>query len=97
VRAAFRVVEDFKRNGPSRGQVVDARAALRRDFETNSQENAYLLNRITSKYEFAEDIAEVFDMESIYEQVTMGALRDAARVYLNTDRYVQVTLLPEIR
>jgi zinc protease len=97
VRAAFRVVENFKRNGPSRGQVLDARAALMRDFETNSQENVYFLNRMASKYEFGEDVAEVFDMESIYEQLTVGALRDAARAYLNTDRYVQVTLLPETR
>ena len=97
VRAAFRVVENFKRDGPSRGQVLDARAALMRDFETNSQENAYLLNRMVSKYEFGEDVAEVFDMEPIYGQLTVRALRDAARVYLNTDRYVQVTLLPETR
>ena len=97
VRAAFRVVEDFKRVGPTRGQILDARAALMRDFETNSQENAYLLNRIASKYEFGEDVAEVFDMEPIYERLTVGALRDAARVYLNTDRYVQVMLLPETR
>ena len=97
VRAAFRVVEDFKRVGPTPGQVLGTRAALTRDFETNGRENAYLLNRIVSKYEFDEDVAEVFDMESIYEQLTVGALRDAARVYLNTDRYVQVTLLPETR
>ena len=95
VRAAFRVVENFKRDGPSRGQVLDARAALMRDFETNSQENVYLLNRMASKYEFGEDVAEVYDMEPVYEQLTVGALRDAARAYLNTDRYVQVTLLPE--
>ena len=97
VRAAFQVVEDFKRDGPSRGQVLDARAALIRDFETNSQKNAYLLTRMSSKYEFGEDVAEVFEREPFYEQLTMRALRDAARVYLNANRYVQVTLLPEIR
>jgi zinc protease len=95
VDAAFRVIDDFKRTGPSRGQVMDARAALARDFETNSQQNGYLLNRMVSKYEFGEDVAEVFDVEPIHEQVTVRSLRDAAREYLSTDRYVQVTLRPE--
>jgi zinc protease len=97
VRATFRMIADFKRVGPTRGQILGTRAALGRDFETNSQDNAYLLNRIASKYEFGEDVAEVFDMESIYQRLTVGALRDAARAYLDTDRYVQVTLLPETR
>lgn len=96
VDAAFRVIADFKRTGPTRGQVMDARAALARDFETNSQQNAYLLNRMVTKYEFGEDVTEVFDVEPIYAQVTVRALRDAARAYLNTDRYVQVTLRPDI-
>ena len=43
-RAAFQVIDQFKRNGPSAGQILDARTALIRDFEINSQRNAYLLN-----------------------------------------------------
>ena len=46
VRAAFGVIEAFKTDGPSDAQVADARAALMRDFETNSQQNGYLLNRL---------------------------------------------------
>ena len=95
VRAAFRVIDRFKRNGPSEGQVVDVRAALMRDFETNSQRNAYLLNRIIFKYEYDEDVTDIFNMRPFYDQLTAPVLRDAARAYLNTDRYVKVTLLPE--
>ena len=95
VRAAFRVIEQFKTNGPSAGQVRDARAALRSDYETNSQQNAYLLNRIVFKYAYDEDVADIFNMRPFYDQLTAPVLRDAARAYLNTDRYVEVTLLPE--
>ena len=94
VRAAFRVIEQFKTNGPSAGQVRDVRAALMRDFETNSQQNAYLLNRIVFKYAYDEDITDIFNMRPFYDQLTAPVLRDAARAYLNTDRYVEVTLLP---
>ena len=95
VRAAFQVIDRFKRNGPSRGQVLDARVTLMRDFETNSRRNAYLLNRLVFKYEYDEDVSDIFNMRPFYDQLTASALRDAARAYLNTDRYVKVTLLPE--
>ena len=95
VRAAFQAIDQFKRNGPSEGQVLDVRVALMRDFETNSRQNAYLLNRIAYKYEHDEDVTDIFNMRPFYDQLTAPVLRDAARAYLNTERYVEVTLLPE--
>ena len=68
-----------------------------RDFETNSQRNDYLLNRLSSSIEYGEDVKEVFNMRPSYDQLTAPMLRDAARAYLDTNRYVQVTLLPEAK
>ena len=95
VSAAFRVIDRFRLFGPTPSQVADARAGLARDFETNSQRNEYLLNRILFKYEYGEDVKDVFDMQPYYDQISVVALRDAAQMYLNTNRYVKVTLLPE--
>ena len=36
-------------------------------------------------------------MRPFYDQLTVPMLRDAARAYLDTNRYVQVTLLPETK
>ena len=66
-----------------------------RDLETNGARNDYLLNRILFKYEYGEDVNDVFNMRSFYDQLTVPALRDAAQEYLDTNRYVQVTLVPE--
>ena len=96
-RAAFQVIDQFKRNGPSAGQILDARTALIRDFEINSQRNAYLLNQILYKYEYGEDVTDIVNMRPFYDRLTASVVRDAARAYLNTDRYVKVTLFPEIR
>ena len=95
MKTAFQVIDDYKRNGPGQGQVADTRSTLTRDLETNSASNLYLLNRILFKYEFDEDVKDVFNMRPYYDQVTVAALRDAAREYLNADRYVAVTLVPE--
>jgi zinc protease len=97
VKTAWRVIEDFRNTGPSSGQIANARTARLRDLETNVQENGYLLNRITAKYEHGEDVAEVFDPRGLYDQLTATAIRDAARLYLNPRRYVQVTLRPETK
>jgi len=94
VAAAFRVIDTFKAVGPSQSQVADARQGLTRDLEVNSRDNQYLLNRLLFKYEYGENVADVFNMQPFYEQVTTAAIRDAARMYLNTNRYVKVTLMP---
>jgi zinc protease len=95
IRTAFQVIEAYKRSGPSPGQVADARSALSRDLEANLASNGYLLNRIMFKYEFGENVNEVFNMRPFYDQITVAALREAAVEYLDTNRYVEVTLVPE--
>jgi len=97
VKSTFQVIDDFKRTGPGEGQVADARLGLMRDFETNSGRNSYLLNRMIFKYEYGEDVRDVFNMRPFYNQLTVPLLRDAARAYLDTNRYVQVTLMPETK
>lgn len=97
VRSAFQVIDEFKRTGPAAAQVADARAALMRDLETNRRRNDYLLSRIAFKYQYGEDVTDVFDMQPFYDQLTVPILRDAARTYLDTTRYVRVMLLPEAR
>ena len=95
VKTTFQVIDDYKRIGPGQAQVADARSALVRDLETNAASNVYLLNRLLFKYEYGEDVKDVFNMRPFYDQVTVSALRSAAQEYLNTSRYVAVTLVPE--
>ena len=95
VAAAFRVIDNFKVLGPSQSQVADTRAGLQRDFEVNSRDNQYLLSRLLFKYEYGENVGDVFNMRPYYDQITVASIRDAAQMYLNTNRYVKVTLLPQ--
>ena len=97
VKTTFELIDQFKAIGPADGQVADAQTALVRDFETNSQRNDYLVNRLLFKYEYGEDVKDVFSMRPLYAQLSAPLLREAARVYLNTNRYVEVTLLPEAK
>jgi zinc protease len=97
IKTTFDVIADFKANGPGDGQVADVRQALMRDFETNSQRNGYLLGRLVNKYDYGENVEEVFDIRSSVDRLTASLIRDAARTYLDTRRYVEVMLMPETR
>ena len=94
-KTTWKVIEQFKETVPSSGQVAEARLALLRDLESNLQQNGYLVNQLAFKYSSGEDVSEVFNPRALYDQLTPEAIRDAARLYLNPKRYVQVTLRPE--
>jgi zinc protease len=95
VKALFNSIERFRSSGPTAGQVVDERSALSRDIETNSRDNGYLVNQLVFKYEYNENVADVFGMRTYYDELTPMAIREAARTYLDTSRFVKVTLMPE--
>jgi zinc protease len=95
VKALFAVIDEFKVSGPSGGQVADAQATLRRDLETDGRDNAYLLNKLVYSYQYSEPILDATGLRAIYDQLTVALLRDAARTYLDTNRYVKVVLMPE--
>ena len=95
IKSVFREIEDLKTNGPTEKQVSDVREALLRDFETNTKQNGYLLNQIYLRYQYPEDLKDFFGLPEAYKKLSAATIRDAAREYLNTGNYVQVTLFPE--
>jgi len=94
IKVAFKVIDDFRENGASAARVGEAQLSARRDLEVDLQQNRYLLNEIVQKYEKGEDVSEVFSPPGI-DELTPMAIREAARRYLNKERYVEVTLSPE--
>ena len=97
VKALFAVIDEFRTSGPSSGQVADAQAALRRDLETDGRQNGYLLNQLAFAYQYDEPVPDPSTLRGIYEQLTVPLLRDAARTYLDTTRYVKVVLFPDAK
>jgi zinc protease len=81
----------------TRDQVERIQVALLRDFEQDSQDNGYLLNQIVNRYEEGEaaNVGAVFNLPTRVRGLTAEAVEQAARTYLDTTRYVQVTLMPE--
>jgi zinc protease len=92
--AAWNEIRAFSDQGPSEGQLANARNSLERDLEVGF-ENRDLLDELTTAVENGEDMTDVFNRRPLWDRLTAVSLRDAAREYLNPQRYVQVTLRPE--
>jgi zinc protease len=96
-KRVFTEIEAFKREGPTAGQLADAIEGFVRDHETNIKTNGYLLGQIAMKYQNgeADEVAVLFELPAWYARVTVDGVREAARRYLDSERYVKVTLMPE--
>ena len=95
VKALFVVVDDFKTNGPERrpgrGRAGGAAAGPRnrQPAERLSPEPAHVRLSVRRTDPGSRDA------RALYDGLTAPLLRDAARTYLDTNRYVKVVLFPE--
>ncbi len=97
VQRVFDEINFVKRTPLTTDQMGRVRAALRRDWDENSQNNGYLLNQIVRKYEDGnpEGVGSVFSVPDQINALTGTAVQQAAQNYLSMDNYVRVTLMPE--
>jgi zinc protease len=96
VQRVFEEIEFVRTTPLSSEQVTLIRQALLRELEVNSQDNGYLLNQISLRYEDGDgaDVAAIGNMPAQIAALTGDAVRQAAKTYLNTENYVKVTLMP---
>ena len=95
VKAVFQEIGNLKAKGPTPKEVSDAREALAREYETGMKQNGYMLSQIYYHYQLHEGLKDLFEYGQSLSQLDSRTIREAARAYLNTGRYVQVTLFPE--
>jgi len=95
VKVVFREIESLKTNGPTEKEVSDVREAMTREFETNMKQNNYLLTQIYYRYQFQEDMSDLFTFADYLKTLNASMIQDAAKAYLKAGDYVQVSLFPE--
>jgi zinc protease len=96
VQRVFEELEFLKATRLSPEQMALLRTALVREFDLNSQDNAFLLEEISRRYENG-DTAAVVSVPDQIAALTATAMRLAAQTYLDAQNYVKVTLMPESR
>lgn len=97
VQRVFQEVDGVKTGPLNAGQMMLVREALQRQYESNVQDNGYLIDQITQRYA-NNDAAGVTDIQTLPARInalTATDIQQAAQLYLNTNSYVKVTLMPE--
>ena len=97
VNATFKVLSDFRVNGPDAATFAKAQEQAKRNYETSFEQNSFW--RYVLEYYLAlnpdEDVSNLLDYRNEIDALTIQDLRDAAQTYLHTDRYAGVVLYPE--
>lgn len=93
----FSEIDTLVTDGPAPEHVADVRMAMIRSHEMRIEENGAWLGALVRSYQYDEAPgAESFLTErDRIEALTVEAIRDAARRYLDTEQYVRVTLMPQ--
>jgi zinc protease len=96
VRRVFQEIDFVKSTRLGEGQMARVRDSLLRDYEIDSQDNRYLLQRIADAYEDgdASDLAAVLNVPAQIRALTGDEVQRAAQRYLDTSKYVKVVLMP---
>ncbi len=88
-------IDNLKKDGIKADELRDARQAMFREFETGIKQNRWLQAQLYHRYLVGEDLDSLFNYEKSLENLTAEMIQDAAKIYLNLENYVQVTLFPE--
>ena len=93
--AVFREIARLRKKGPTAREVAEVRLAEERDHETDSRQNGWWLGQMVERLRNGEDPAGIARVAESFRLLTKASVKAAARAYLDTTRYVQVTLYPE--
>jgi zinc protease len=88
-------IEELLQNGPDVANVSKVKEILKRERETNLQNNNFWLNVLRSYYLNGTDPGLILKYAEIVDSITASDVHSAARRYLNRNRYVRVVLYPE--
>ena len=94
-RILFEEIETMKAEGPKTIDVSKVKEILRRERETNLKDNSFWRGILQSYYMHGIDPVRVLEFDSFVEELNAEIVHEALEKYLDTDRYVQVTLYPE--
>ncbi len=92
----LRVIDSLKNVGPGEADLTKVKEQIIRTRELSLKQNAYWMAGITQRDQNGEDIGGLMSAyDTLVKNLTAKDIQDAAKLYLDTKRYVKVVLLPE--
>jgi zinc protease len=93
-QAVLAEIAALSENGPTAAELEKVREGQLRARETALKTNFFWTGQLSTAYQYGEDPREILAYNTMVQNLTAEAIRDAARQYLRDDNYVHITLLP---
>ena len=87
-------IEKLKESPPEESEVADVRENFSRTLETSLESNPYWMNQLSQYYRLGVSPASMLHYPLSIDALTPKMIQDAAQLYLDTDNYLRMTLLP---
>jgi zinc protease len=91
----FEVVESLQQDGIDDEIVTKIAEIQRNGYEEGLRQNEFWLSQIQFRDSHGADLHEILDYEKFPNALSTKQVRDAARRYLRTDNFVQISMYPE--
>lgn len=96
IQAVHEQIDSLQVNGPSADDLAKVREQQRREREVQIETNPFWLGTLHFYYnQDEENVLDVLTYPELIRDITAQDVQEAARKYLNKERYVQVVLYPE--
>ncbi len=95
VAEALRQVDSMRNSGPTEEEIEKVRELQRRAWETALKENGFWLRQLVARDQHGEEYGLILEHEERFDALSADIVRAAARRYLDSQNYVQITLVPE--
>jgi zinc protease len=93
--ATFAVIDSLSTHGASADNLAKVQETRRRSRETDLEENGFWLAAISGYDRDGQPLEDILELDPLLDGLTAEGIGEAARRWLDPDRYVQVSLLPE--
>ena len=90
----FAVIDSLSTYGASEENLAKVRETRRRSRETDLEDNGFWLSAISGYDRDGEPLELILELDPLLDELSSRRIGDAARQWLDPERYVQVSLLP---
>lgn len=93
-KAALDELRKIMQNGVAAEDLAKVKEQQKRKLETDMKQNQFWINSLYDAYYLGNNPADILKREKQVESLTGKMIQDAAKKYINFNRYIRATLLP---
>ena len=94
-KAAIAEVIKIIKTGISAEDLTKIREQQKRKLEVDIKQNQFWMSSLFDAYYYGNKTADILNRQKLIDELTSGMIQDAAKKYINPNRYIRTILKPE--